>query len=394
MIILSLLVILSWSVIEFNSKIITKEQFDSLLSQISENVVDSNYIAIVVDSIIYKLESVGIVDPVLEIRRSVDTLWITLKNEKIVHFSKVFLDNGGKEYDYQYLKYFLNKGFFKRTHFDEVRNYFERIELFSIDRYYFLKGNEYSLVLLPRKVQNMPQFFLGYEEGRIHGRGDFGISSVHFYPISFRLSFLIGENRFKSFSGQLIIPVSIKDGFYAKMSYNFDTLGEEYTTGIGKIYKDFDFYAYLMSNSNNGIKIGGRAILDRENLRGVLKLEGLANPKHVFLAEVSKNIFGVTPELVFFKTNFNVFVPTYVGFIGINKGEPLIEIGLLIKNIGIHRTFWAFNRWGFSFILPWFDKKVFFGLSANNNLPSIKDLKIHFGLYKKSPLFDYLCKSN
>lgn len=383
-------VFLTLNSIYIHSKIVSQNFVDSIKKNLPDTLSDSAVVPIVVEKLIEYLEGVGVIDPQIEVWREEKGISFFVKNEKVKPISRVYFDLKGERKSFSYLNTFLKNGFFLREHFSRTSRFFDRLEIFEVRNYYFLRSDgEYSLILGISNSSPPPLFVGGMENGRLWFKSAINCSNLYYFPFRFVVDFLFLGSGIQSLRGKAVFPVDITHSLYLSTEIWSDSFDLNYGLAFGKIIDVGRAQFFIRAGQRGKVNYGVSTSAEFSEFDMVLRVEKASYLKHLIFVEYETKR-SVGPGLVFLKTNLEGNYPIEGGGSLLSNGVPYFKVFLKINNLSVYKTFFAVNYYGINFRLPTKSGVLHLGLSYPSSGKSFRDLEFNFGLSKKSILFDYL----
>jgi hypothetical protein len=383
-------VFLALNCISIHSKIVSQNFVDSIKKNLPDTLSDSAIVPIVVKKLIDYLEGVGVIDPQIEVWREEKCISFFVKNEKVKPISRVYFDLKGERKSFSYLNTFLKNGFFLREHFSRTTKFFDRLEIFEVRNYYFLRSDgEYSLILGISNSSPPPLLVGGMENGRVWFRSTIGYSNLYYFPFRFVVDFSVFGSDIQSLRGKAVFPVDITHSLFLSTEIWSEAFSLKYGLAFGKIIDVGRAQFFIRAGQRGKVNYGVSTSAEFSEFDMVLRVEKASYLKHLIFVEYETKR-SVGPGLVFLKTNLEGNYPIEGGGSLLSNGVPYFKVFLKINNLSVYKTFFAVNYYGINFRLPTKSGVLHLGLSYPSSGKSFRDLEFNFGLSKKSILFDYL----
>jgi len=383
-------VFLTLNSISIHSKIVSQNFIDSIKKNLPDTLSDSAIVPIVVEKLIEYLEGVGVIDPQIEVCREEKGVSFFVKNEKMKPISRVYFDLKGERKSFSYLNTFLKNGFFLRERFSRTSKFFDRLEIFEVRNYYFLRSDgEYSLILGIRNLSPPPLLVGGMENGRLWFKSAINCSNLYYFPFRFLVDFSVLGSGIQGLRGKAVFPVDITHSLYLSTEIWSDAFDLNYGLAFGKIIDVGRAQFFIRTGQRGKVNYGVSSSAEFSEFDMVLRVEKASYLKHLIFVEYETKR-NVGPGLVFLKTNLEGNYPIEGGGSLLSNGVPYFKVFLKINNLSVYKTFLAVNYYGINFRFPTKSGVLHLGLSYPSSGKSFRDLEFNFGLSKKSILFDYL----
>jgi len=383
-------VFLALNSISIHSKIVSQNFVDSIKKNLPDTLSDSAVVPIVVKKLIDYLEGVGVIDPQIEVWREEKCISFFVKNEKVKPISRVYFDLKGGRKSFSYLNTFLKNGFFLREHFSRTSKFFDRLEIFEVRNYYFLRSDgEYNLILGIRNSYPPPLFVGGMENGRVWFKSAIGYPNLYYFPFRFVVDFSVFGSDIQGLRGKAVFPVDMTHSFYLSTEIWSEAFSLNYGLAFGKVIDIGRAQFFIRAGQRGKVNYGVSTSAEFSEFDMVLRAEKASYLKHLIFVEYETKR-RVGPGLVFLKTNLEGNYPIEGGGTLLSNGVPYFKVFLKINSVSVYKTFFAVNYYGINFKLPTKSGILHLDLAYPASGKSFRDLEINFGLSKKSILFDYL----
>jgi len=302
-------VFLALNCISIHSKVVSQNFVDSIKKNLPDTLSDSAIVPIVVEKLIDYLEGVGVIDPQIEVCREEKCISFFVKNEKVKPISRVYFDLKGGRKSFSYLNTFLKNGFFLRERFSRTSKFFDRLEIFEVRNYYFLRSDgEYSLILGIRNSSPPPLLVGGMENGRVWFKSTIGYSNLYYFPFRFVVDFSVFGSDIQGLRGKAVFPVDITHSLFLSTEIWSEAFSHKYGLSFGKIIDVGRAQFFIRAGQSGKVNYGVSTSAEFSEFDMVLMVEKASYLKHLIFVEYETKR-RVGPGLVFLKTQFRRQLP-------------------------------------------------------------------------------------